>query len=66
VQRTLTAAIANEPQKCLRINWFWTYIGTQHCRRARACLPTSRYANASSSALASWRSAVSKPSVNQP
>ena len=26
----------------------------------------SRYANASSSVLASWRSAVSKPSVNQP
>jgi hypothetical protein len=33
---------------------------------ASACPLVSRYINASSSALASWRSAVSKPSVNQP
>jgi hypothetical protein len=39
---------------------------TQHWRGGRACLPASRYANASNSAFASWRSAVSKPSVNQP
>ena len=31
-----------------------------------ACPPASRALKASSSALASWRSAVSKPSVNQP
>ena len=37
-----------------------------HCREARACPLASRYVNASSSALVSWRSAVSKPSVNQP
>ena len=33
---------------------------------ARACPPAVRYASASSSAFASCRSAVSKPSVNQP
>jgi hypothetical protein len=38
----------------------------QECREERACPPVSRYANASSNTLASWRSAVSKPSVNQP
>jgi hypothetical protein len=37
----------------------------QHCR-GRACPLVSRYTNASSSVLASWRSAVSNPSVNQP
>jgi hypothetical protein len=37
----------------------------QHWRGGRACLTVSRYATAASSALASWRSAVSKPSVNQ-
>jgi transcriptional regulator len=43
-------------------------IGThiQHCWGGRACLPASRYVNASSSALASCKSAVSNPSVNQP
>jgi len=35
-------------------------------RGGRAFPLVSRYANASSSAFASWRSAVSKPSVNQP
>jgi Single-strand binding protein family len=38
----------------------------QHCREVRVCPPASHYANASSNALASCRSAVSKPSVNQP
>jgi hypothetical protein len=32
----------------------------------KQCRPMSFHVNASSSALASWRSAVSKPSVNQP
>jgi hypothetical protein len=37
----------------------------RHCRGGRACPLASRYANASSNIFASWRSAVSKPSVNQ-
>ena len=41
-------------------------IHVQHCREEGLCPPASRYANASSSALASCRSAVSNPSVNQP
>jgi hypothetical protein len=38
----------------------------QHWREARVCSLASRYAKASSSALASRRSTVSKPSVNEP
>ena len=38
----------------------------EHGWRARACPPRLRYASASSSAFASCRSVVSKPSVNQP
>ena len=38
----------------------------QNLRHNRACPPALRYANASSSAFASCKSAVSKPSVNQP
>jgi hypothetical protein len=41
-------------------------IHIQPCRGGRACPPASRYVNASSSALASCKSAVSNPSVNQP
>src|SRR5437016_9880379 len=41
------------------------YEYTQHCRGVRVCPPASRYAHASNNALASWRSAVSNPSVNQ-
>jgi hypothetical protein len=37
-----------------------------YCRGGRAYPPALRYANAVSSAFASCRSAVSKPSVNQP
>ncbi len=37
-----------------------------YCQGSQEGPPASRYANASSNALASWRSAVSKPSVNQP
>jgi hypothetical protein len=40
-------------------------IHIRHCGQARACPPASRYANDHSSTLASWRSAVSKPSMNQ-
>src|SRR5437899_3621341 len=36
------------------------------CTGGRACSPASRYDNASSSALASCKSVVSNPSVNQP
>lgn len=38
----------------------------QYCRGAGVCPLTSRYVNASNNALASCRSAVSRPSVNQP
>jgi hypothetical protein len=38
----------------------------EHCRERSVGPPASHYANVSTSALASWRSAVSKPSVNQP
>ena len=41
-------------------------IHSQHCTGSRACPPASRYANASNNALASCRSVVSNPSVNQP
>jgi len=38
----------------------------QYWRVGRTCPPASRYVNAASNALASCRSAVSNPSVNQP
>jgi hypothetical protein len=41
-------------------------IHIQHWRGERAYPPVSRYANVSSRALASCKSVVSKPSVNQP
>jgi hypothetical protein len=41
-------------------------IHRQQRREARACPPVSPYVNVSSNAFASCRSAVSKPSVNQP
>jgi hypothetical protein len=41
-------------------------IHVQQWRGGRACPLASHYVNAASSALASWRSAVSNPSVNQP
>jgi hypothetical protein len=41
-------------------------IHIRHCRERKASPPPSRYANASRNTFASWRSAVSNPSVNQP
>jgi hypothetical protein len=41
-------------------------IPIQHGREARAWPLAARYVNAANNALASWRSAVSEPSVNQP
>src|SRR5712691_6095070 len=46
------------PMKALYNQGVKTHI--RHCRGGRACRPASCYTNASSSALASWRSAVSK------
>jgi uncharacterized repeat protein (TIGR01451 family) len=63
-QRAFMDATDQYPMKVLHTQWVLN-IHIQHCRGARACLPTSRYVNASSSAFASWRSTVSKPSVNQ-
>jgi hypothetical protein len=38
----------------------------EHCREGRVCPSTLHYANASNNVLASCKSAVSNPSVNQP
>ena len=64
-QRTFIDIFSRCSRKVLHTQWVLN-IHIQECRAVRACPPVSRYANASSNALASWRSAVSKPSVNQP
>jgi hypothetical protein len=51
--------------KVLHTQWVLN-IHIQDYQEARTCPQASRYANASSNIFASWRSAVSKPSVNQP
>jgi hypothetical protein len=63
-QRTFMNVSSRYPMKVLHTQWVLN-IHIQDCREARACPLALRYTNASSNALASFKSAVSKPSVNQ-